>query len=379
MIFGQFLPPLVTVYDATAANDIPLEEQIKLFKNLVFCQLVCRTWKEVIEDSPSLSFRDAHCVTEGGLAPRGGLKANGGRVKRLVVGEAKKTGCTSNSFLTLFPNVEYVSWICGISSNKYSCGLEVAHPFLKHLRRLDWRFCGDFKTSVNSFIKLVQHSPMLEYITLTEAEKSLEGGSGWEINFDIPDSVTTLGLFFRDSKRRLAWLIGSQLFTGPETSLRHVITSGSFRPRFCFSTIELRPDPCSTTKPAECALQNFLRDFLQNRLPQDECAKGTLIYSGAAYTPPFPYDHVVAERLKWVQKIVLKTSGSSHKTEDEKWDAARKHLEFMLKQFRHLKSVDLCGDFRKWRAEEEKGRVLEEFEKSARGSGISVEYRGRNP
>lgn len=365
-IFEQFLPPLVTAYDTAAANDMPLEDQAELFKNLVFYKLVCRRWREVIEEHPSLFSRDAHYVTE---ASRDGLTAKGKYAKRLVVGDVNKVGYTSDRDLAVFPNVAYVSWTCGVSQGDYFRGCGVAYPPLNHLRRLDWAFSGSFGASVDSFIRLVQHCPVLEYITLTVAEPPLRGNDRRQIKFDVPDSVTTLGLFFRRSVLQLGLWIVSKWFTGPAASLKHFVTSGSFAPPLAFSTVELRPDPYCATQPSKSALQHFLR----NRLPQDG-SNGTLIYSGATYAPPASNDLVATERLKWVHKIVLKTSGSRHRTEDEKWDAVQQHLDFILKQFRNLKSIDLCGDFRGWREDEVKGKVLEVFEKSAREFGVTVKY-----
>jgi hypothetical protein len=379
VIFKQFLPPLVTGYDTAAASDMPLEEQVKLFGNLVFCNLVCRRWREILKDNPSLFSRDALYVTEGTLASRDGLRAKRDYVKRLVVGKVNRVGSTSDRFLAFFPNVAYVTWTCGISWDEHELGCQVAYPPLKNLRRLDWKLCGDFKTSANSFIKLVQNSPVLEYITVTEAETPLNRGGGWQIKFDIPDSVTTIGLFFRISARNLGFWVERKWSTGPSTSLKHIITSGSFRPRFSFSTIELRPDPCSITKPVGPGLQNFLpnllRRFLPDRLPRGGPTEGTLIYSVTTYPPPASYDLVMARRLKWVRKIVLKTSGSSHRTEGEMWDAINRHLQFIFDQFRTVKSIDLCDDFQKWRQDKADGNdILKTFEQSAQGFGIAVRY-----
>ena len=369
IIFEQFLPPLITAYDTAAACDLPPEEQIELFKNLVFCKLVCRRWREILEGYPSIFSRDAYYVTEGSLTSRDGLITKGEHVKRLAVEDTKECGSTTGCILAVFPNVVYISWTCKISWDDYYRSCKAAYSPLKHLKRLDWRLCGWLGASVKSFIQLVQHSPVLEYITLTVAEISLRGFN-WQDRFDIPDSVTTLGLFFHPPMWRLGWWVGTLWFTGPKTSLKHLITSGMFRPSCNFSTIELRPDPCSTTQPTDSALRDFLRD----RLPQDDSTKGTFIYSGATYAPPDSHDPVATKRLKWVHKIVLKTSGSCHKTEGERWNAVRRHLDFILKQFRDLESIDLCGDFQRWREDEAKGEVLEAFEESAQELGIAVGY-----
>lgn len=380
-IFKQFLPPLVTDYDTAAASDMPLEEETELSKNLVSCNLVCRRWGEIIKENPSLFSRDAHYITDSGLASRDCLRAKGDYVKRLVVGEDRKVGSTSNRFLAFFPNVVHVTWACGITWDEYYLGRKAAYPPLKNLTRLDWKLCGNLKTSVRSFIKLVRNSPILEYITVTEDETSLTGVSGWRVKFVIPDSVTTLRLFFRRSKRDLGRWVGSRWFTRPATSLKHVITSGSFRrPNFNFSIIELQPDPCSITKLVEPDLQNFLPKFLQKffqgRLPRGGSTGDTLIYSITSYPPPVSYDRRAARYLdNWVHKLVLKTSGSSRCTEDEKWNAVDRHLDYVFKQFRMVRSIDLCGDFLSWKEDDARGKeILERFEKSAKGFSMAVRY-----
>ena len=64
MITEYFLPHLV--YNATTINDIPLNEQVELSKNLVACQLVCRRWRVILqEEMPFHLYRDAFYVTEG--------------------------------------------------------------------------------------------------------------------------------------------------------------------------------------------------------------------------------------------------------------------------------------------------------------------------
>ena len=379
-IFNQFLPPLVTGYDTADASDMSLEEQVKLFKILVSCSLVCKGWREVIKDNPTLFSRDAHYLSDGGLASRDCLRPKEDYVKRLVVEEAHTVGSTSNRSFPFFPNVAYVTWTGKITWDEYYLGREVAHPPLNNLTRLDWRLCDNLETSVRSFIMLLQNSPVLIYLTVAEAETSLRGTGGWQVQVDIPDSVTTLGLFFSPRRgQNLGWWVGSKWLTGPATSLKHVITSGSFRPTFSFSTIELRPDPCSITKSLIPGLKYFLPEFLQNflkdRLPRGGSTGGTLIYSVTSCPPPSSYYQRVARRLEWVHKIVLKTSGSSQWTEDEKWDAVRWHLDFVFNQFRTVKSIDLCGDFLKWREGGAGGReILGRFEESARGFNIAVRY-----
>lgn len=374
MTFEHFLQPLVTAYDTATANGMPLGEQVRLFKNLVSCKLVCRRWKEVAEKYPSLFYRDAHNVTDDSLASRSGLRVKGKYVKRLIVGEFDRVGSTSDRILDFFPNVAYLSWTCRISWDEYYRARKFAYSPLKQLRRLDWRFCGHLVTSVKSFIKLAQHSPVLQYITLTMSEMPLKGRK-WQIRFDVPDSVTTVGVFLRPSAWPLGWWIRNQWFTGPVASFNHVITSGSFRPGCVFSKIELRPDPYSTTQPAESALQTFLKD----RLPQDDDTRGTLIYSCTTYAPPDCNNLVLPKRVGWVDNIILKTSGSSHRTEVEIWNTVQQHLDFILKQFQNLRSVDLCDDFLKWREDEMKGKVLEAFEISAHEFGIAIGYIKQNP
>jgi hypothetical protein len=185
--------------------------------------------------------------------------------------------------------------------------------------------------------------------------------------------VTVLGLFCHHPAvwRLLRWVRDS--WDGGQ-ALEHVITSGPYPP-FGFLMVELRPDPSSTTRPAKTAFEDFVRGCL----PKGSSKGGTLIYSCTTYPPAERYDLVPQKSGDWVDKIVLKTSGSSHKTEEEKWDAVQRHLDFVLRMFRNITSVDLHDDFREWKEDPMKGEVLEAFEKSAQKLGVAVGYINQNP
>lgn len=364
-IFEQFLPPLVN--DITTTNDIPLKEQVELLKNLVACQLVCRMWRGIVEN-PTL--RDPML--------RDGLGDKGKHVKRLVLGRVSSIRSTFNSILADCPNVTYVSWACKVPSKFNKCLDHVSSP-LQHLRRLDWKFSGNLEESVELFIELVRRSPVLECITIAETEDSQLNGSS-DIDFHIPDSVTTLGFFCHEENatsalplyapkviwRILRWIRDRW---GGGRALNHVITSGPFPP-FRFSTIELRPNPSSVTGPAGFALE----DFVERCLPNNGSTKCTFIYSCTTYAPPERYDLIKSRSVQWVDKVALKTLGSRHRTEDEKWNAVQRHLDFLLKRFNKLTSVDLCDDFQEWKEDDVKGKVLEEFEKLAQERGVVVRY-----
>ena len=106
MIFACFLPPLVC--DETATDDLPLGERVKMFKNLGACRSVCRRWREVVEEIPSLFSREAH-VIEGDQVSKVGSRALGSEyVKRPYVWGV------SNGFLAVFPDVTHASWPCQI-------------------------------------------------------------------------------------------------------------------------------------------------------------------------------------------------------------------------------------------------------------------------
>lgn len=356
MIFRQFVPP--PVCDTPVTNDTPIKEEVKLLNHLATCKSVCKEWREIVEEEPLLL---SYHVYEGGPVPSDNLRVKGTYVKRLLVGKVSSAESTLGNDLAVFPNVMHISWICEISCDKYL--RHASYPRFQHLRRLDWRFSGDFENSAGSFTKIVEHSPVLEYITATEtAEAPLNGC--WHVCFRIPDSVTTLGLFcHQPTVWRLLWWIRDSW--GKGASLDRVITSGTY-PAFGFPAIELRPNPNSTTKPSKSALEDFVREcFIQS---------GTLTYSCTVYAPPERYDLIPPRRSKHVNKIALMTSGSSYKTEVEKWAAVQQHLDFILKVFRNLTSVDLYDDFQEWKEDDVMGEVLETFEKSAQQFSIAVRY-----
>ena len=159
---------------------------------------------------------------------------------------------------------------------------------------------------------------------------------------------------------------------GAGLGLKHVITSGSCPPLESNPKIELRPNPSSTTPPAQSAIEDFVRKYH----PKYGSNGSTLIYSCTTYAPPERYDLISRKSVGWVNKIALKTSspGSSSWTEEEKWDAVQGHLDFVLKVFQNLASVDLHGDFLEWREDEVKGKVLEAFENLAQERDITVGY-----
>jgi hypothetical protein len=134
MIFERFLPPLVC--DTTITNHTPLEEQVKLLKNLVVCQSVCRRWRGIIQEMPSLFSRDTYHAAEESPVSREVLRLKRKCVKGLVVTRVSSVGSTFNSVPFAYPNVTYVSWTCAISCDNYP--RHVSYLPLNHLRRLDW-------------------------------------------------------------------------------------------------------------------------------------------------------------------------------------------------------------------------------------------------
>lgn len=365
MVFEQFLPP--PVCNTTATAHIPLQEHVKLLDNLVVCRLVCRRWKGIIEGKSLqvLFSRDAYHATEDGPVSRDVSRVKWKYVKGIVVRKANGIESTFDSVLALFPNVAYVSWTCEISCDNYP--RHVSYPLLQHLSRLDWKFSGDFENSLEAFTKLVQHSPALEYLTIVEVpEAPLLGDRS--VEFRIPDSVKTLGVFCHRPSvwRLLRWVIANW---GRGQGLEHVITSGEY-PRFPFSTVELRPDPSSTTRPTKSAFGDFVRGCL----PKNGTTGGTLIYSCTAYPPVECYDMIPERSGEWVDKIILKTSGSSYRSEEDEWEVVQRHLDFVSRKFRNLASVDLHDDFQEWKKDPVKREVFEAFEESAQERGIIVEY-----
>ena len=365
-IFERFLPP--PICNTSTTNHIPLEKQIELLKNLVVCKLVCRMWRDIIKGKGVLFSRDAYHATEDGPRSRDASEEKGG-VKGLVIWKTRSCESTFSSVLSLFPNLTYLSWTCEISCGNYL--RNVSYPPLKHLRRLDWRFSGDFDNSFKSFTNLVRCSPVLEYITVAEVPEAPLNGRRSEV-FLIPDSVTTLGIFCHHPEvwHLLRWI---KVSWGGGQGLKHVITSGTY-PRLGFPTVELRPDPSSTTQPTKAAFEDFVRDCL----PKNGSSGGTLIYSCTTYPPAERYDLVPEKSAVWVDKVVLRTLSSSHKTEVEEWEAVQRHLDFVLKKFPNLKNVDLDGDFQEWKEDPVKGEVLEAFGESAQERRIVVEYLKQN-
>lgn len=336
IIFANFLPPLVL--NIATTNDIPLDEEVKLFKALSACKLVCKKWRDILE-RPSYLSRDAYNITEGSKLSLDRLRAKNEYVERVVVKEASNTKSSVDSVFTACPNVRHVSWTCDIPRYEYL--RRFSYPPLDRLRRLDWRFLiSNFMESAIVFGKLVENSPALECITFTEAEGGpFNPGLQPLTILSIPSSVATLGYF--SSNQRGSTLLDWFGYDWNRAS-KHVITSGRWarEARINCSRIELRPNPSSTLQPAEFDLENFIFQYLP--LFGDGSRKATLIYSCTTYAP---VKRITPVQVEWINKIALKTSGSSYRTEDEKWNAVKGHLNFVLKGFPNLESVDLCDDF----------------------------------
>ena len=375
MIFKFLSPTLITTYN-TILYDTPFEEQFRLIEGLSSCQDVCKKWKSIADENPALFSRE-YCFSTASKEPKEELMSRGPHIKRLVVRLFPDNTSANNDSSSAGPSVTpaktisirpilegltvrtqlaYIYWDCRCP---FTCPRLSNYPQLQNLTRLDWYFTLD---TISMFEEIVARSPALEYITIMGDLGIGEPSMGHII---LPASVTTIAIDFMglrfDRWIKRSWII--------DDSITLVAMVEGIAYKFLAekaTRIDLRPSLCTLEEEPPQALGPTQFEKYLMWLPRGD-DRGTLAYSVIFFAPP---SNLRPEEQEWVEVIDLKTSGRSHMTEGERWNALLPHLDLISHYFPSLKTIRLYYNFHNWTERPE----LHAFKASVEGRGIILEY-----